>query len=392
MVKGRFSWLSAVLLCCAAVHAHAQQQPQETPAVAQETVAPSEAEEAEDTAPASTPGQDADSDGMTRILIIGDALAGGLGNGIMRMAETDSSIVVVNRFNEVSGLARVELFDLSSALSKIVAANPADAVVVHVGVNDRQDIRGVGGRLKFRSPEWEAAYTSNVDRLVNAVKAANARLYWVSLPPMGDQRFDEDMQYIAAIHRARVTALGENYVDVRSSFLGADGKYAERGPDDTGANRKIRARDGIAFMRVGNNRFGQLVLAALMKVEKAVPTSPTALTPQTQTPTTPTGLFIGPPAPPVAQSTPALTVAATPAPEFGQLGLDGQPITFRPEIALAPVPQLPSAPKPEVPLVVEKGPIAKPGSQAAKLFKEGAPLTAPSGRFDDYAEPPLPAQ
>jgi uncharacterized protein len=380
-------WLKCfvlVMLCCLGTAGFAQ----EPPAVTSESDA--DAAEAEDTAPSQSSDDTTDEDDTTRILVIGDSIAGGLGAGISRMAEVDGRMTVVNRFNEVSGLARTELYDWPSALSKILSANPVDIVVVHVGVNDRQDIRAAAGRLKFRSPEWEKAYTDNVDRLAATVKSGNARLYWISLPPMGDGRFDEDMQYLAALHKARVESAGAKYIDVRGFFLGTDGKYTERGPDDTGTVRKLRARDGIAFMKVGNNRFGQLALTAIMKEEEAATVAPT--TPPAQIPAT---SFIGPPAPPAAVQTPAASATST-MPEFGQAGLDGQAITFRPDIKLAPVPELPKPPQPTTvaatTVVVETGPVAKPGSQSARLLKEGMPLTAPAGRFDDYAEPPPPAE
>ena len=50
-------------------------------------------------------------DGIYRILVVGDSLAGGLGAGMARVVQDDPRYEIVNRFNELSGLARPEFYD-----------------------------------------------------------------------------------------------------------------------------------------------------------------------------------------------------------------------------------------------------------------------------------------
>jgi uncharacterized protein len=311
---------------------------------------------------------------LTRILVVGDAVAGNLGAGMTRMAQDNAQIEVLNRFNESSGLARNEVYDWPSAIGKITATARVDAVVVLLGVNDRQTIRSEGARHDFRSPEWVKLYSANIDRLLAASQQAKATVYWISLPPMADPAFDADMRYITDLHRARVAERGGHFIDVRPFFTAADGSYTDRGPDDTGVERKLRASNGITFFKEGSNRFGQLVLGAIKTIEdKAAPAVPQDK--------------VATPAPP--ENPPADQAAIAVPPSFGQSGIDGEDVTFRADAIR------PTAPKPVS--VAQRKPVssggegtrimAKSGSQSAKLLESGDIPAAPAGRFDDFSVP-----
>jgi uncharacterized protein len=322
-------------------------------------------------------------DGVYRILVIGDGLAGGLGNGMMRMAEADPGFEILNRFNESSGLARPEFYDWASAIPKIVENAPVDAIVVLVGLNDRQGIRSGNARYVFKGPDWEKAYVASVDRVLASAKQVGAKTFWISLPPMENRAFDEDMQYLNSLHKARVAAVSGHYVDVRPFFVGPDGAFIDRGPDDTGNDRKLRERDGIKFMKVGNNRFGQLVLGAVKTLEVgSTPPAAVAEAAPAVVAALPT---------PAQPATETITVVAVP-PSFGQTGLDGEDLTFRADVVQPIV-------KPPVSVAVRTaaqgqsiesavlGIQALQGSRAQQLFEKGLSAPAPFGRFDDFTVP-----
>ena len=323
-------------------------------------------------------------DEIFRVLVVGDALAGGMGAGISRMAETQSNIEVVNRFNELSGLARPEFYDWATALPKITLAKPYNVAVLMLGTNDRQAIRSGESRLEFGSPEWRDFYGAQLDRLLDVLKAQGLRVYWVSLPPMADATFDADMQIISDIQRTHVEARGDVFIDIRPFFVGPDGAYVERGPDDTGVDRKLRTRDGITFMKQGNNRLGQLVLQAVLKSEAGVAPQPPVAAPEIAA--------VEPaliPLPPVAivEATPAPQIVPQAGPLFGQQGSNGEDIAFDATAVVPAKPRLSVAQQQKVPTPVALQPsqqiIAAQGSAAEKLFTTGEAGVAPSGRFDD---------
>ncbi len=325
-------------------------------------------------------------DGVYRILVIGDGLAGGLGNGMLRMAEADPGFEILNRFNESSGLARPEVYDWAAAIPKIVENAPVDAIVVLVGLNDRQGIRSGNIRYVFKGPDWEKAYVASVDRVLVATKQTGAKTFWVSLPPMENKVFDGDMQYLNSLHKTRVAAVGGQFVDVRPFFVGADGAFIDRGPDETGNERKLRERDGIKFMKAGNNRFGQLVLGVLKTLEAGTaPPAAVAEAAPAVVATLPTATQ------PAAET---MTIVAAP-PSFGQTGLDGEELTFRAD-AVQPILNPPvsvaarTAAQGQPTGIQTTGVQALSGSRAQQLFEKGISAPAPAGRFDDFSVPAVP--
>ncbi len=302
-------------------------------------------------------------DGAVDILVIGDALGGGLGAGLTRMAEPEDGFNVTVRFNEESGIARPELYNWGESLPKILKGKSYDAAVVMLGANDRQTIRADPLRFSFGTPGWIAAYKAQTDRILDALASAGLKIYWVSVPPMADPEYEAAMRVILGIQKERVEAKGAVLVDIRPAFLNANGAYTDSGPDDTGIVRKLRARDGVSFFKQGNNRMGQLVLGAIKRASTEKPDT----------------------------AEPAISESGVPEPSteepdkplFGQRGVQGEEVSFRPQDFDA-----------AVAVLVEQGvfgtglaalqAIAQPGSAAEKLFVGGVTIEAPAGRADDY--------
>ncbi|MGQ0485702.1 MAG: SGNH/GDSL hydrolase family protein [Hyphomicrobiales bacterium] len=307
-----------------------------------------------------------------RILVIGDALGGGLGAGLTRMAELETGFEVTNRFKEESGVARPEVHDWGVALPKLLEGDAFDAVVVLLGSNDRQAIRIGERRFVFGMPEWVAAYKERTDRILDALLSAGVKVYWVGIPPMADPEYDAAMRRIAELQRERVEAKGAKFVDIRKFFLNPDGSYTDSGPGDEGVVRRLRSRDGVTFFKQGNNRLGQLVLAAIKEgmAEKA---------------------------PPQGAEVAAVKGDGGPLPDvplFGQAAADGAAVTFRPEHV--EVADLPPEASETTPLA---GPAARlaglralavPGSAAEMLFSVGQMPPPPAGRADDFSFTPAP--
>jgi uncharacterized protein len=387
----RVLWLLVLVSMLAMAPAMAQDaaKPADAPLMGSDAVAPQEpqptapqaiAAPAQQTTLAATPAFGGE-DGVYRILVIGDALAGGLGNGMARMSVDDTRFEIANRFNEFASLMRPGNYDWPEAVSKIAAVKPYDAAVILMGINDRQDWRNGNIRYAFNTPQWIAAYEQQLDRLLDSVKAGGMKIYWVAMPPFGDSGFENDMQALAAIQKKRVEAKGGVVLDVRASLFGPDGKYTDRGLDEVGVDRRIRESDGITFFKQGNNRFGILVMAALRAAEH-VPdidgTPPAVAAAPSETPVA---------IPPQEQASVQPTAPADPGtPVFGQQGLDGGDISFDASSVeeAKPAPAAVPSATPIVPKVLA----AAAGSKSEQLLVHGSVTEAPAGRFDDFSYTP----
>jgi hypothetical protein len=294
---------------------------------------------------------------LTNVFVLGDSLAGGLGAGMKRLTEGSAQFNVQLRFQEDSGLSRADFYDWPDAVSKIAESNEVDSAVVMIGTNDVRPIRVGDAVYEFGTPEWSKAYIAEIDRLLASLKRTGAAVHWVSLPPMANPEYDHAIAAIAELQRKQVEAAGLHYIDIRKDLLNADGSYMERGPDDTGAIRKLRDRDGVHFMKVGNNKIGSLVLAAL-----------SASAPQQATPAVP--------------ETPQLPQVSVPeipgsGPIFGQMASQGTINVLRPGLETA------DQTLQSQPAARGSGTFAE-GSAAQQLFVKGQKPAAQPGRFDDF--------
>lgn len=295
-----------------------------------------------------------------RILVIGDALAGGLGAGLSRVVDGDAQFEIANRFQEVSGIARPEVYDWSETLPKLMADKAFNAVVVLIGSNDRQEIRHDNFRFTFNSPDWIRSYQQQTDSLLAVLKNSGVKVFWLALPPMGDARYDSDMKVISELQKQRVEAAGAYFIDLRSAFLSADGDYSARGEDESGTIRNLRDSDGIAFTKAGNTKFGALLLEEIKRRIEG----------KTDLPLT------------TLADPPAIVAPDAAGPVFGNSSQEGQ-VTLAAPQAVAAGPTAAMAPPAVSATPVSAAELA-PGSAAEQLYVKGITAPAPAGRFDDY--------
>ncbi len=311
-------------------------------------------------------------DGVFRMVVIGDTLARGLAAGLDRLTEMDPRIEVVGRNNEASGLARPEVYDWPAALPKILEDGTVDAVIVFLGINDRQPIKVGANRVEFGTPQWLAAYRIKTDSLIRRIKAGGAKVYWINLPPMGTPEFDADMRVIAGIHKERVAREEGQFLDINADLSNPDGSYLESDIDEKGKPRRLRNKDGVNFSRAGNNLMGDLVMSSIRTREGAAElASPKEDEKQ-----------------PEAQVA-AIEIPKTGSPLFGQSGIDDATVTFEASaITSTPVQNL----APDTSTLGKLGIKVARNSLALRFYRSGDVAGAPRGRFDDYSIPQTPAQ
>ena len=305
---------------------------------------------------------------LYQIFVLGDSLAAGLWSGVSRMIDGDMRISLNGRYKEDSGLSRPEYYDWNGALLKILSSNKIDIAIVMIGSNDAQLIRDGQTRYAFDTKEWRQVYVKQVDELMASLKTAGAAVYWMEMPPMQAEKYDAAMKTISAIHAERAKAAGIRFVETRAA-LSTDGKYAEKGFDDTGEFVKLRSRDGVHFLKEGNDKLASLVMAAINKdIEIAVLAAP-----EIQPPATP-------------------TTDSQVAPGFGQPSAlvppEVQGETAPEQISQTKSDYAGALPAPVDPAMAELAKTTKPGTDASRLFSRGEAIAARSGRFDDFTPAP----
>ncbi len=303
-----------------------------------------------------------------QLFVFGDKMATGLLAGLWRVLKNNPKFVARGRFNAGSGLVRVKYYDWQSAIARVLESRPVDIAVIMMGVNDARDIFVRGQRIPFGSEEWKRIYASRVDALIDTLKNNDVAVYWVGLPPVRDPRLDAAVRQINDIIRERAQANGIRFIDIRPHFSGPDGRFVENGPDVSGRITRLRARNGIHFIKAGNTRLAKIVADAIFADVKRAEEAPAAA--------------------------PGLTAVApgTDKPFVGRAAPDGTPL-YEPTTALPGVDEVylakhlgrvDSATRNV--LAVLRNSVA-PGSVGEKLFKAGEWPDVPPQHVENFTAP-----
>jgi len=197
------------------------------------------------------------------LFVFGDAMAGGLWAGLVRVAKGHPRLRINGRYREGSGFARPQIYNWTTRLPRTLEGRNINIAIVLIGINDGQAIRVKNEYLVFNTPEWQNVYRSSVETMMNQLKQAGIAVYWVETPPVSRPDLDEKLKVIAKIQQEEAEKAGIRFVKIRANFTASDGSYTDRGADINGNLVRLRSRNGIRFIKVGNNKLASLVLAQI---------------------------------------------------------------------------------------------------------------------------------
>ncbi len=199
------------------------------------------------------------------LFIFGDAMAGGLWAGTVRVAKGHPRLRINGRYREGSGFARPQIYNWQTRLPRTLEGRNIDIAIVMLGINDGQAIRSNNEYLVFNTPEWQNVYRSSVETMMTQLKQANIAVYWVETPPVARLDLDAKLKIIAKIQQEEAEKAGIRFVKIREKFTASDGSYTDRGADIYGNLIRLRSRNGIRFIKAGNNKLASIVLAQINK-------------------------------------------------------------------------------------------------------------------------------
>jgi hypothetical protein len=317
-----------------------------------------------------------------QVFVFGDSLAAGLFAGMSRMAEGDLRISIDGRFKDDSGLARLEFYDWAAALPKIQERRNIDIAVILLGSNDGQDMRSATSVISFSTPDWATTYAQRLDEIVAILRSKGTAVYWIELPPMGPEPLELETKYVATIQRDRIQKQKVRYIEIRKAFTDDEDRYTDQGVDVDGKQTRLRTRDGIHFLKSGNNKLGKLVLDAIRRDidiadgKAAEPlTTPAAVASETET----------------KPSLPLFGQMAGAKNEVGVTIFEADPTWASAVIAInrGAANKADSIVTPQT-LITSLKERVPPGSSASRLFAEGKWPESRPGRFDDFSWPRQP--
>ncbi|MEY4240438.1 MAG: hypothetical protein RJA14_134 [Pseudomonadota bacterium] len=204
-------------------------------------------------------------EGPLRIGVFGDSMADGLYAGLYRELQDEPNLKV-SKFSQVStGLTRYDYVNIHARTQAQLDEHPLDVAVLLFGTNDAQGIDTGDDIHRFGTDGWKAAYGRRIDDLVALLRGRGIAVYWVGLPRMKRDSFDEQMMLINGVVEARMRALGVPYIQTVGLTSNGDGDYEAYLPTAGGRRVLMRAGDGIHMSMAGYLRMSAPVAAMIRR-------------------------------------------------------------------------------------------------------------------------------
>ena len=194
--------------------------------------------------------------------VFGDSLGDGMWAGLYHQLRDGKSYEVVKFSRAATGLARYDYVNIQENAAEQLANRHVDIAVVMVGANDEQGIIEGHQVDGFDTPRWRQVYAGRIDSLVGLLRSRGAAVYWVGLPKMRHQAFDQKSQILNALYASRAQALGVPFIPTVPVTVDGNGGYDDY-LSEGGRPRLMRAKDGVHMTMAGYLRIASPVSSAI---------------------------------------------------------------------------------------------------------------------------------
>jgi uncharacterized protein len=200
-----------------------------------------------------------------KILIVGDFLANGMAWGLEQAYAENPNVVFIDKSSGLSGLVRDDVVDWPGVIGPYIDETNPIAVIVLVGMNDRQQMRLPDGAVDKLTDGWKREYQSRIRAVIENVKSRNIALIWVGLPAVKSNNMNSDYTVFNEFYRTNVEAAEGQFVDIWDGFTNAEGAFISAGPDINGQIVRLRNSDGINMTNAGKQKLAFYAERAIRK-------------------------------------------------------------------------------------------------------------------------------
>ncbi len=187
-----------------------------------------------------------------RVLFAGDSLMESMGPQ-MQPALTEHLHWSCRPIGKKStGLCRPDFYNWPVVLEKNLQEFHPHLVVMWVGTNDNQNVRGVktGGLL---TDTWKKAYCLKMQEIIHLCRQYRARLIFIGPPAVGKARVDAELKQINQLMQDYCSQQHIPFLNVRPIFSDKNGSYIQKLRNKNGELVAIRTKDQVHITPAGNN-------------------------------------------------------------------------------------------------------------------------------------------
>jgi len=167
--------------------------------------------------------------------------------------QIDGNGIKVHRLSRAStGFTSYQNVNLLDDVRAKLDRQPLDIAIVSFGANDTQGIMADGRPAEYMGEAWQRVIGARADAIVTLLRSRGVQVYWVGLPRMRSERYDDKVQRMNAFFARRMRALNVAFIDTVAATQDANARFASslRNPE-TGRLMPARANDGIHMTMSG---------------------------------------------------------------------------------------------------------------------------------------------
>ncbi|MGB0647386.1 MAG: DUF459 domain-containing protein [Bradymonadia bacterium] len=199
------------------------------------------------------------------VLIVGDSLMGGVGPRLKRLLRKEHGFPNPKlKWKASTGLSRPDYFDWPKTLNALLAEKEYDVVVAIFGTNDTQPVSVNRKSYRYGTKAWFEHYRKRVVKVLEMMcKSGNRSVFWIGLPTMRSESFNEKIVKMNQLYREELNRSECGQYIPMDKILSPDGQftsYLKVGKK----RRKVRAGDGIHLSFVGYDYVARRVIDTIL--------------------------------------------------------------------------------------------------------------------------------
>ncbi len=200
------------------------------------------------------------------VFLVGDSLMQGVAPHLANSLRKRYQIKSVNLSRQSTGLAYPGFFNWPRTVAQTLDSSPnIRLMVIFLGPNDPWDMPQGKGKpfLRFKSPDWEAAYRQRIDAILEQAREHQVQVIWVGPPNMQKPRLSTAMAYLSGLYQEQAGLYQQHYLSANPVLGYKDDEFSYTLQNSQGKRVKTRVDDGIHFTITGQKLIAEQILSMI---------------------------------------------------------------------------------------------------------------------------------
>lgn len=193
--------------------------------------------------------------GLTRgvtVLLAGDSLMESMGPQLKECLNGYRGLTLIPIGKKSTGLCRPDFYNWPAVLKTYLSVHRPELVVMWVGTNDNQNVKGAPSTGELLTDGWKRTYYAKMYEIIALCARSGAKLIFIGPPVLGDPGADAEMRGIARVMEEVCRYHRIPFLNTRPVLGDSRGNYRQRAFNERGEEVAIRYADRVHITEAGN--------------------------------------------------------------------------------------------------------------------------------------------